>query len=196
VLDPSFRDKESPAYISSSSDSLALDPELVRTDLEEFRSASRELGEPGSVRMRRSAAERMVQLARGEFLVDLRYEDWVAEAQAAVHSEIRLHLLPLAQGDPDIPPDLSIKAATALIALDRYDEGAHLALVDRLLATGRKVAAREALRRYASLLATELEEEPTPEVRAAFALVRLNLEEVNSDLTNPRPPLTSASRGT
>jgi DNA-binding SARP family transcriptional activator len=163
---------------------------LVRTDVDEFRTAALLLQESTDARSRRAAAETMVSLARGEFLTELRYEDWVADAQASVHAELRLHLLPVARGEVELPEDMGIRAASALISLDRYDEEAHLALVDRLLESGRRLAAREALRRFAQLLANELDEEPTPRMLTALALVRLDPEEVKQNLTSSEEGLT------
>jgi DNA-binding SARP family transcriptional activator len=168
---------------------------LVKTDLDDFRANAAKLLESGESRGRHEAAERLVQLARGEFLVELRYEDWAAQAQSSVHAELRMHLLPLARGELDLPADMSIRAASALIVLDRFDEAAHLALVDRLLAAGRRIAARDALRRYALLLAQELEEDPTPELLQAYAAVRLEPIEVKQDLTHRENPLTFPARG-
>jgi DNA-binding SARP family transcriptional activator len=192
-LDHDYRDRESPSYIMSSGEAIGLDPELVRTDIDEFRAAGRLLHESVEAPARRGAAEAMIGLARGEFLTELRYEDWVVDAQASVHAELRLHLLPLARGEIDIPADLGIRAASALIDLDRFDEEAHLALVDRLLQSGRRSAARDALRRFARLMAREFDEEPTPEMLTALALVRLDPSEVNLDLTLQEEGLTFGS---
>ncbi len=193
VLDPGYKDRESPTYITSSTDAVGLDPDLIRTDVDEFRTAAAHLHEATDSRMRTAAAEAMVSLARGEFLAELRYEDWVAEAQSAVHAELRMHLLPLARGEWDVPADMCIRAAGSLITLDRFDEAAHLALVDRLLAAGRRSAAREALRRFTLLMTREFDEEPTPQMLTALALLKLDPEEVKQQLTREDEGLTLRS---
>ena len=191
LLDPAYRDRESPAYIQSSGEAIGLDSELVRTDLDEFRATVSRFNEAADVPSRRHAADALVRLARGEFLTELRYEDWVSEAQQSVHAELRIHLLSMARGEADVLVDTSIQAANALIALDRFDEAAHLALVDRLYVSGRRMGAREALRRYVLLVTQELEEEPSPEILTALSLVKLDPNAVNIKLTSSEKPLTS-----
>jgi DNA-binding SARP family transcriptional activator len=52
-------------------------------------------------------------------------------------------------------------AASALVAIDPYDEAATLALADCLASSGRRIAARELLLRYAEDIRKELDEIPS-----------------------------------
>jgi DNA-binding SARP family transcriptional activator len=112
----------------------------------------------------------MLDLIRGDFLGDLRYEDWAVEAQPRIHAEVRHVLLPVALGRGSYAiPDLGIRAAAALLSLDAFDEQAYLAIADRLAESGRRVAARELITRYARRLHAELDEPPSDDLRAALA---------------------------
>jgi DNA-binding SARP family transcriptional activator len=83
----------------------------------------------------------------------------------AVHNEVRDQLLPIAL-TPSTAYDLevSVLAASALIALDPYDEAAVLALAECLSRSGRRVAARDLVVDYAKRVQVELDDEPSPEV--------------------------------
>jgi DNA-binding SARP family transcriptional activator len=104
-------------------------------------------------------------MIRGPFLNELRYEDWASRLQTAVHSEIRDCLLPLATGERDLSPDLRIRAASALIDLDEFDDDAYVALTRHLVKSGRHVAAREVIVRYARRLEDEFADTPSPPIR-------------------------------
>lgn len=56
-------------------------------------------------------------------------------------------------------PEVSAMAASALTALDPYDEAAVLALADSLARTGRRVAARDLIVGFAQRLRAEIDEE-------------------------------------
>jgi len=100
---------------------------------------------------------------RGEFLTDLKYEEWMPSIEIAIHSEVRQLLLPLAQGDAD-SPDLAIRAASSLVLLDEFDEAATLAMARQLSAAGRRQAARDVILRFAAKVRDELDESPSPEL--------------------------------
>lgn len=169
TFDPDYRDGLSPAYIISTPELVSLQSSLVVTDLDEFRRLAARLRDGLDIRTSKRVMERLVELVRGEFLADLRYESWVASVQPSVHAELRQHLLPIAIGTaPGVAPDLSIRAATALISMDEYDEQAYLAIADRLSHSGRRVAAREVISRYARKLQEELDEPPSLELAAAL----------------------------
>jgi len=170
VLDPDYRDGESPQYLISSVDSLQLDPELVRTDLNEFRALAARINSPLSLADRRSTLEKMVDLIRGEFLADLKYEEWMPRVETGVHSEVRQALLPVAEGGSD-SPDLCVRAASTLMLLDEFDESATLAMVQQLSATGRRSAAREVILRFAEKIQRELDESPSPELSEAIRIL-------------------------
>jgi DNA-binding SARP family transcriptional activator/tetratricopeptide (TPR) repeat protein len=165
-LDPTHREGVTPPYVVSGGEGVYLHPRLVTTDLEELRSLRSKLlaGDPAA---RRATADAMVTLVQGEFLADLRYEDWVPPIQLGVHSEIRGILEPLLATDGvEIPRSLGIRAATALLSIDAYDDEAQLALVTHLAATGRRRAARTSATQFAHRIRNELGEEPPPELAA------------------------------
>jgi DNA-binding SARP family transcriptional activator len=112
-------------------------------------------------------------LVRGEFLAELRYDDWAARVQTAIHAEVRDVLMPIASGMAGISADLSVRAACALIELDAFDEAAHIAMASQMTAAGRRVAARTALKRYAQQLEEDLAEPASPELLTAMGEVGL-----------------------
>jgi ATP/maltotriose-dependent transcriptional regulator MalT/DNA-binding SARP family transcriptional activator len=160
VFDPRYRDGESPPYLVSTTDTVALDPALVMTDLQEFRLLARafESGESADVRALGNA---LVDLVEGEFLAELVYEDWAASFRMAVHAEVRQILMRFTE-DPWLAayPDLGLRAATKLAELDPYDEQAHLRMARCLQAMGRNEAARSAIRRFLVRLQNDLGEAP------------------------------------
>jgi DNA-binding SARP family transcriptional activator len=165
AIDESYREGESPQYLVSTGETLHLDRDLVTTDLDEFRSIASKLRTPVSNVETEMLAARAVDLVRGAFLSDLRYEDWVAPIEASVHAEVREVLLVLAQNM--IPTaDLAIRAAAALINLDEFDEAAVLAMARALSETGRRAAAREVIVRFARHLHEELDEPLSAELAA------------------------------
>ena len=117
---------------------------------------------------RRSIAKRAISLVRGEFLADLRDEDWTAVQQVAVHNEVRERLLPIATDEERAyDPELSAFAASALVTLDPFDERATLALADSLSRSGRRVAAREVIVAFARRIQEELDEAPSDDLLSA-----------------------------
>lgn len=158
-IDPGYRGGESPEYVISTADQVALNPDLVLTDLGEVRRLERRLA-ASDWHKRQAAAKRAIGLVRGEFLADLRYEEWTAVQQLAIHAEVREHLLPIAMSAGNgYEPEVSAMAASALTALDPYDEAAVLALADSLARTGRRVAARDLIVGFAQRLRAEIDEE-------------------------------------
>jgi DNA-binding SARP family transcriptional activator len=181
-IDSEYRGGESPEYVISSSDQVSLNPELIRTDLEEVMRLPQRLSGTDWGRQQ-ATARRTISLIRGEFLADLRYEEWTAIQQITVHNEVRDRLLPIAQAPAtQFEVDVSVQAASALIALDPYDEAAVLALADCLSRSGRRVAARDLVVDYARRLQAELEDGPSDDLAKAiqgFAAAAT----VNRDLT-------------
>ena len=166
-IDPHYRAGESAEYVISTADQVSLNPDLVHTDLVEL---SR-LGGGGLTAAdrteRQAAARKAVELVRGEFLADLRYEDWAAQEQVHVHNQVRTSLMPVAQnssGKYDL--DVAVMASSTLVALDPYDEAATLAFARNLEASGRPAAARDLVVAYVQRLRDEFEEEPAPELTA------------------------------
>lgn len=165
-LDPGRRDGESLPYVISTAESVYLHPELVLTDLQQLRRLATRFVE-GGVRRQRETAEEMLTLVKGEFLMDLRYEDWAHGVQLAVHAEVRGILEPLLSADGvAVAHEVGVRAACALLTLDEYDDGAQLALVRHLAASGRRTAARSTARRYVQRAREELGEEPSAALAA------------------------------
>jgi DNA-binding SARP family transcriptional activator len=164
AIDPDYRDGESASYITSNVDLVQLNAELVVTDLAEFRRLASDIPDsPAPLKVQVSSA--LIELIRGEFLAELRYEDWVARLQQGVHAEVRTALLRLANGELHTPTDLAVRAAASLLELDAYDEAAQVALAEQLAEGGRRVAAKLALARFAKRLEMEELGEPvTPEL--------------------------------
>jgi ATP/maltotriose-dependent transcriptional regulator MalT/DNA-binding SARP family transcriptional activator len=168
AVDPGFRDGDSPPYVLSTVDALQLNPDLVTTDLDEFRRIALEISSgPESAKADHMIA--LVDIVRGEFLAELRYDDWAVGSRTAVHSEVREVLLSIAVGRTHANPDLAVRAACSLLELDPYDEGAQLALARQLDASGRRTAARTAILRFAKKLKDDLDESPSEELAAALA---------------------------
>jgi LuxR family transcriptional regulator, maltose regulon positive regulatory protein len=180
-IDPGYRGGESPEYVISTSEQIGLNPELVMTDLEKVRSLPARLTTAGWDQ-RQHAARRAAGLVRGEFLADVRYEPWAATLQMAVHNEVRELLLPISLAPvTGYEIDVATQAATALVALDPFDEQATLALADCMARGGRRVAARDLIVRFVDRLQAELDEAPSPELEARAHL--LGLGTVKSSLT-------------
>ncbi|MGH2358041.1 MAG: winged helix-turn-helix domain-containing protein, partial [Candidatus Limnocylindria bacterium] len=171
LLDPAYRDGESPQYILSTTEAVELNHDLVRTDLAEVRRLARR-HEDAADNDEGDVLAATVSLVRGEFLPDLKYEDWATEVQTAIHSELRAILVPIAErARPVITPDLAVQAALALIRLDEYDERAQVALAIGLSEGGRRIAARDSLTRFAKKMQEEFDEDPSSLVAAAMARI-------------------------
>lgn len=113
-------------------------------------------------------------LAKGEFLPQLRYEDWMTSHQLAVQEEVRRLLMPIAAGaHAALDPLLGCHAAAVLVAMDPLDENANLVLATQLAITGRRPAARRSLERYVTMVSRELGDSPGEDVFVALgALTR------------------------
>jgi DNA-binding SARP family transcriptional activator len=166
VIDPGYRDGESPPYLLATAETVALDPGLVRTDLQEFRALARtfERGEATDVR---ALGNDLVDLVDGEFLAELVYEDWANSFRMAVHAEVRQVLMRFSE-DPWVAayPDLALRAAMKLADLDPYDEKAQLGIARSLRSMGRGEAARIAVRRFLTRYHEDLGETPETDFSA------------------------------
>ena len=167
VLDPNYRDGISPQYVLSTADAVQLNPDLVTTDLDEFRRCASALGK--STPRSEEAIATLVAIVRGEFLAELRYEDWSSRHRTAVHAEVRETLLPALLHSHNGNADLAIRAGCALLELDPYDETVQLAVVERLGSSGRRPAARAAVLNFARRLKEDLGEPPSSELEEALA---------------------------
>lgn len=166
-LDPAYRDGESPQYIRSTVDAVQLNVDLVSTDLEDFRRLSARFRETSGTETRRAAAN-AIDLVRGEFLSEFRYEEWATRVQMAVHAEVRESLLNVASGRFATGADLAIRAGCVLLVLDPFDEAACIYLADQQARSGKRIAARHTIVDFARKLQAELDERPSLELAAAL----------------------------
>jgi DNA-binding SARP family transcriptional activator len=143
--------------------------DIVRTDVEVIRRLPEALAGASATR-RKDLARRAIALVGGEFLADLRYEPWAPHLQLLVNNVVRARLLPIAQQrDEAFDLQLATDAASALAALDPFDETAALALADCLERSGRRVAARGVVLRYARLVRAEFDEDTESQVSTTRA---------------------------
>jgi DNA-binding SARP family transcriptional activator len=177
LIDEDYREGESPQYVFSSAEGVQLNPDLVTTDLNVFRVTSGLLQQPGDSQSRSEVATRLVDLVRGEFLSDLKYEDWAVSAQVRVHAAVRAELLPIAQGMIlGVPPETQLLAGHALTILDPFDELAHVAVAKAFASSGRRSQARDFLRRYTRRLQDELDEKPSTDLQVVATLLGADIE--------------------
>jgi DNA-binding SARP family transcriptional activator len=172
ALDPGYRAGDGAEYVISTAEQVALNPALIRTDVDEV---LRLLNQMRSLTwaQRTTVADRALDLIRGDFLGDLRYERWAEPVNLAVSVELRRHLLPIAQsGTESFGPDIRARAAVALLHLDPFDESAVLALARALSDSGRAVAARTLLSSFAARLRADFDDEPSPQLDEALAELR------------------------
>jgi DNA-binding SARP family transcriptional activator/tetratricopeptide (TPR) repeat protein len=172
LIDPGYREGDSAQYVISNVDAVQLHTDLVVTDLAEIRRLRTELAEPNDAASRATLIHQIVDLVRGEFLADLKYEDWVGRAQMSVHSEVRSILLPIARGEMlEGADEWAFRAGCSLAALDPYDEDAHVAMIRHLSASGRRSQARTLATGFADRLRADLDEEPSDELALAARIV-------------------------
>jgi DNA-binding SARP family transcriptional activator len=167
ALDVKYRDGESPQYVVSTADTVHLNPDLVRTDLDEFRRLAKI--EPGRFVETTHWAD-LVDLVRGEFLAELKYEDWVSRTQTAINAEIREALMPIALREVLVSRELAIRASAALIDLDEFDEAANVALARQLMEGGKRAAARDHAADFVRKLLDELGDAPSRELEALMRI--------------------------
>jgi ATP/maltotriose-dependent transcriptional regulator MalT/DNA-binding SARP family transcriptional activator len=179
AIDPEYRDGESASYVISTVDVVQFNSELVLTDLQQFRKLATRLDRP-EVGDQAPDPTALVELIGGEFLADLKYDDWASRLQMSVHAEVRDVLLQVATGRPDVSADLSVRAACALVELDAFDEAAHIAMAGQLNVSGKRVAAKFALQRYVRRLKEDFAEPASPELLKAMVELGLNEPESTS----------------
>lgn len=164
VLDP---DKKRPAdwYIAADRSSVALNAEHVTVDYEEFmRTAEHGLErwrnrKPEEARSHLKAAEAAYV---GDFLEEDAYEEWCGP----VREEARALYLAVAKALAADAMDLAdhhaaIKYLLRVLERDPYDEGAHLGLVEAMVAAGRHGEARRLYRQYGAKM-DEIDVEAAP----------------------------------
>jgi DNA-binding SARP family transcriptional activator len=192
AIDPTYRGGESPEYVVSTSEVVALNADLVHTDIDDVRQLSvRVAGKPWLERQR--IAKRTISLVRGELLADLRYESWASALQLSIHNEIRGQLLPVASAAAGASYEVAVAtmAASALLALDPYDEAAVIALADCMSKSGRRVAARNLIVDYIRRAHAELDGDPSEPLGDAAQLYGATA--VIKSLLTPAP--SSADKG-
>jgi DNA-binding SARP family transcriptional activator len=178
-IDAAYRGGESPEYIISTAESVSLHPDLVLTDLAEIRRLPTRLA-AADWHQRQSLAQRAAALVQGEFLADFKYEDWVARQQLLVHGEVRQRLLAIAE-TPGSGFEVSVatQAATALLALDPFDEVAIVALANCFSQSGRRAAAQGIVMDFVKRLHADLDLPPSQDFHAAVA--RLGVSQARID---------------
>ena len=165
LVDPDYRDGDSPQYIVSTADTIYLDDGLVRTDLAEIRRKAAALSDEAATDA--DAVRDILRLIDGEYLDELRYDEWVEPIRVTVHAEVRQVLLAVANGPTArLHPELALSAGSKLTVLDPYDEDGHTAVARALLLMGRARAANDVVRSFAGKLASELDERPSEQFLA------------------------------
>ncbi len=183
LLDGGSRDPDKPQYVVSTPEALYLDPELISTDLDDVRKLATRIQGAISGAARREAAGHLIDLIRGEFLSDFRYEDWASAGRTSVAAEVRDPLLSLAGASPaEIPPHLSLRAAELLTEFDPFDELAHVAMARKLHEMGRRVAARRLIMTFAASVEDEFQAPASMEVQRALADLGAAKLEIRPDL--------------
>ena len=165
LLDPEYRDGVSPPYVTSTIESVALNPDLTRTDLDEFRRRLRGLTDPFN-----GGGGAALDMIRGEYLADARYAEWAEPIRGRVHAELRASLMTMLRGDDQI----ALRAADTLIELDPFDETAHIARWHALATAGRRAAARSASAAFIKRYRDELADEPSSETLTAASALGTN----------------------
>jgi DNA-binding SARP family transcriptional activator len=182
LFDDAYREGDSPQYIHSNAEIVQLNAELVTTDLSEFQAIGRVFKKPTDRATRADLAGNLVDLVRGEFLSDVKYEDWASSSQLRVHAGLREQLLPIARGEfAAIPSEVQLRAGHALTVLDPFDEPAHLAIAQVLAHSGRRSQARDVLHRYTQRMRIEFDEEPSEDLRLTASLIGADLGQVSID---------------
>ena len=169
VFDPDYRDGMSPAYILSSLDGVSLNPDLVRVDWTDLQRRFSKL--VGGDAPRDETLEFALSVLRGQFLQESMYDDWSHAPRQRVHQFLRGALLPLVTS-PSIPASTRVRIGTAVVALDDFDELAHIALGRALAESGRRMAGLNLIRRLAARLEDELSEPPPENLVNAISELR------------------------
>ena len=180
VIDPSYRAGESPEYVLSSAEELRLNPVLVRVDVAEILQLPRrgETAHPSAG----EAAERAAAFIRGEFAMDLRYEEWATQLQVGVHAQVRDRLgRYLDKSMHEVDASVRRSVASALLLLDPDDEDATVALADALFASGQKHSARTLIAEFMRRTTVEFGEDPSPGILEIGA--RVGVRGVKFNLT-------------
>ena len=169
VLDPAYRDGISPPYIVSSLDGISLNADLVRIDWIDLQRRFSKLG--AGALPADETLEFALSVVRGQYLQESVYEDWSEPPRQRVHQFLRGALLPLVES-PSIAATTRVRIGTAVVALDDFDELAHVALGRALAESGRRIAGLNLVRRLAARLEDELSEPPPDGLVKAISELR------------------------
>jgi len=142
VLDP---DKEHPSdrFLSGDAETLRLGTEHMWIDVVEFLRLV-ELGSSGDY----TALEQAVNLYRGDFLEEDRYEDWAQPLRESARAAYVAVLRKRTDVEGERGVDAGIAAQLMILEVDPWDEAAHLAIVSALRSAGRHGEAQRAYHRY------------------------------------------------
>jgi LuxR family maltose regulon positive regulatory protein len=162
-FDPTYRDGLSPQYIASTLDAVGLNPELVKVDWLELQRRFE-----GSFVIDPSLLRFVLQTLRGQFLQECVYEDWADHPRQRMHQMVRSALLP-AVFAREVSPDNRVSLAASLVALDSFDEAAHIGLARALADSGRRFAAVALLRELVKRIESEFSEPAPEDLQAAIA---------------------------
>src|SRR5215831_5386727 len=158
-------DGEGCAGLVVESDGVALNPEAVWVDVEEFeRAAGEDL----------ASLERTAALYRGDFLSGLPlaggpFEDWLTvERERLRERAIELFARLLAEQRRVGARESAVQTALRLLALDPLQEPVHRALMRLYVELGRRGAALRQYQVCVGVLQRELGVEPEPDTRALY----------------------------
>ncbi|MDP9270424.1 MAG: winged helix-turn-helix domain-containing protein [Chloroflexota bacterium] len=165
-FDRSYRDGQSPQYVVSTLEAVGLNPDLVKVD--SFEIERRFEGLSGSSLPDDSFVRFLLQSLRGQFLQECLYEDWATQPRQRMHRALRTSLMPAALAR-DLPPDNRVGLAACLVALDDFDEAAHIAMARALADSGRRIAGEQLLRGLIRRIEHEFSEPAPPELASAIA---------------------------
>jgi DNA-binding SARP family transcriptional activator len=164
VLDPA-RASAADRFVTAERQAVALRVDELDVDLQAFVRDARlglahvEDGRPDDAATALEAAEARYS---GDLLPEDLYADWAIaprEKARGLYVRVASALADLAGGNGD--PGLAGRYLMRAVAVEPYDEGAHLGLVRALDADGRRSDARRAYQAYVGRMA-ELEVEPAP----------------------------------
>ena len=154
VLDPE-KAHDTDHFVVSRSGAVALDLAHVEVDVDRFL----HLVEAGLDARNPELLVRAVELYAGDFLPEDAYEDWAAAMRDEARSTYVAAARALARHATDA--DSAARFLQRLLAVEPYDEEAHLALVETLVTAGRHGEARRRYLRYTALM-NEIDVEPAP----------------------------------
>ncbi len=164
VLTPGVGKKQPCAYVENTGGVCRSNPDLVRSDVEEFEgliAQARKMEASGDVREALSAYDRLAQIYRGDLLPGDMYDDWFSDARDGYRSDfgdamLRARALLLEQGDASA----ALRLVRRAIAADPWREDLYQAALRLQIATGQRSAAVETYLACRSKLVEDLGLDP------------------------------------